>query len=262
VETIHVDFDELTEMASEHHSSGPALNEMTPGTISSRLVVQIVLWYLDSGCSKHMTEDRSQLINFVQKFLGIVKFENDHVAKIMGYGDYKIGNVTIQGNDWDLLFQPLFDELLTSQSVDPPAPTVIAPIADDVKEDIHDIEVVHMGNDPLFGVPILEVTSAQSSSMTAFLNGNLREEVYVSQSDGFVDQDNPNHVYKLKKALYGLKQVPRAWYGILSSFLISQDFSKALMDPTLFIRRNGNDLLLHLQMRITLVSKIHAATHL
>nr|GEV51472.1 integrase, catalytic region, zinc finger, CCHC-type, peptidase aspartic, catalytic [Tanacetum cinerariifolium] len=50
-------------------------------------VVQIVLWYLDSGCSKHMTGDRFQLINFVQKFLGTVKFGNDHVAKIMGYGD-------------------------------------------------------------------------------------------------------------------------------------------------------------------------------
>nr|GEY79274.1 hypothetical protein [Tanacetum cinerariifolium] len=59
------------------------------------LVVQLVLWYLDSGCSKHMTEDRSQLVNFVQKFLGLVKFGNDHVAKIMGYGDYQIGNVTI-----------------------------------------------------------------------------------------------------------------------------------------------------------------------
>nr|GEW84533.1 retrovirus-related Pol polyprotein from transposon TNT 1-94 [Tanacetum cinerariifolium] len=58
-------------------------------------VVQIVLWYLDSGCSKHMTEDRTQLINFVQKFLGMVKFKNDHVAKIMGHGDYQIGNVTI-----------------------------------------------------------------------------------------------------------------------------------------------------------------------
>nr|GFB99780.1 hypothetical protein [Tanacetum cinerariifolium] len=58
-------------------------------------VVQIVLWYLDSGCSKHMTEDRSQLTNFIDKFLGTVKFGNDHVAKIMGYGDYQIGNVTI-----------------------------------------------------------------------------------------------------------------------------------------------------------------------
>ncbi|GJX74677.1 retrovirus-related pol polyprotein from transposon TNT 1-94 [Tanacetum coccineum] len=58
-------------------------------------VVQIILWYLDSGCSKHMTEDRSQLTNFVNKFLGTVKFGNDHVAKILGYGDYQIGNVMI-----------------------------------------------------------------------------------------------------------------------------------------------------------------------
>ncbi|GJV61151.1 retrovirus-related pol polyprotein from transposon TNT 1-94, partial [Tanacetum coccineum] len=58
-------------------------------------VVRIVLWYLDSGCSKHMTRDRSQLTNFVNKFLGTVKFGNDHVAKILGYGDYRIGNVTI-----------------------------------------------------------------------------------------------------------------------------------------------------------------------
>ncbi|GKC18663.1 retrovirus-related pol polyprotein from transposon TNT 1-94, partial [Tanacetum coccineum] len=78
----------------------------------------------------------------------------------------------------------------------------------------------------------------------AFLNGNLREEVYVSQPDEFVDPNNPNHVYKLKKALYGLKQAPRAWYDMVSSFLISQDFSKGLVDPTLFIRREGKELLL------------------
>ncbi|GJR52247.1 retrovirus-related pol polyprotein from transposon TNT 1-94 [Tanacetum coccineum] len=56
----------------------------------------------------------------------------------------------------------------------------------------------------------------------AFLNGELKEEVYVSQIEGFVDQDNPSHVYKLKKALYGLKQAPHAWYDKLSNFLISQ----------------------------------------
>ncbi|GJY00221.1 retrovirus-related pol polyprotein from transposon TNT 1-94 [Tanacetum coccineum] len=84
----------------------------------------------------------------------------------------------------------------------------------------------------------------QMDVKTAFLNGNLWEEVYVSQPDGFVDKDKPNHVYKLKKALYGLKQAPRAWYDMLSSFLISQDFSKGSVDPTLFIRRDGKELLL------------------
>ncbi|GJS65506.1 retrovirus-related pol polyprotein from transposon TNT 1-94 [Tanacetum coccineum] len=79
---------------------------------------------------------------------------------------------------------------------------------------------------------------------TAFLNGILREEVYVSQPDGFVDQDNPNHVYKLKKALYGLKQAPRAWYDLLSSFLLSQKFSKYTIDPTLFTRKEGKHILL------------------
>nr|GEX29839.1 hypothetical protein [Tanacetum cinerariifolium] len=84
----------------------------------------------------------------------------------------------------------------------------------------------------------------QMDVKTAFLNENLQEEVYVSQPNGCVDPDNPNHVYKLKKALYGLKQAPRTWYDMLYSFLISQDFSKGSVDPKLFIRRNGNDLLL------------------
>ncbi|GJS67539.1 retrovirus-related pol polyprotein from transposon TNT 1-94 [Tanacetum coccineum] len=79
---------------------------------------------------------------------------------------------------------------------------------------------------------------------TAFLNGVLREEVYVSQPDGFVDPENPNHVYKLKKALYGLKQAPRAWYDLLSSFLLSQKFTKGTGDPTLFVRHEGKDILL------------------
>nr|GEV58489.1 retrovirus-related Pol polyprotein from transposon TNT 1-94 [Tanacetum cinerariifolium] len=88
------------------------------------------------------------------------------------------------------------------------------------------------------------MTSYQMDVKTAFLNGELKEEVYVLQPEGFVDQDNPSNVYKLKKALYGLKQAPRAWYDMLSSFLISQQFSKCAVDPTLFTRHAGNDLLL------------------
>nr|GEX66568.1 hypothetical protein [Tanacetum cinerariifolium] len=162
IKTIHVDFDELTAMASEQSSSGPTLHEMTPATISSGLVPK------PSSSTPFVPPSR---------------------------------------NDWDLLFQPLFDELLTPlPSVDPLAPAVIASIAEviasepaestgspfsttvdqdapspsksqttpesqppviphDVEEDNHDIGVAHMGNDPLFGMPIPEVASDQSSSM-------------------------------------------------------------------------------------------------
>nr|GEW74076.1 putative RNA-directed DNA polymerase [Tanacetum cinerariifolium] len=79
----------------------------------------------------------------------------------------------------------------------------------------------------------------------AFLNGEIKEEVYVSQPERFVDHDNPSRVYKLKKAFYGLKQAPRVWYDMLSSFLILQYFSKGVVDPTLFTRKPGHNLLLY-----------------
>ncbi|GJW94999.1 retrovirus-related pol polyprotein from transposon TNT 1-94 [Tanacetum coccineum] len=68
----------------------------------------------------------------------------------------------------------------------------------------------------------------QMDVKTAFLNGPLKEEVYVAQPEGFVDPDHPEKVYLLRKALYGLKQAPRAWYDELSNFLMSKGFTKGL----------------------------------
>ncbi|GKE86596.1 retrovirus-related pol polyprotein from transposon TNT 1-94 [Tanacetum coccineum] len=68
--------------------------------------------------------------------------------------------------------------------------------------------------------------------------------IFLAQSNGFVDLDNPNHVYTLKKALYGLKHAPRAWYDLLLSFMLSQGFSKGMVDPTFFIIRKGKDIIL------------------
>nr|GFB36264.1 copia protein [Tanacetum cinerariifolium] len=294
-------------MASEHRSSGPALNEMTPGTISSGLVPTT------SPSTSYVPPPRNdwdllfqpmfdELLNpppsVVNQTLKVIA----SIAKVIppGYVDSTglPSSTTVEQDAPSTSYSPT------------PTETQSSVIPQDVRDDNLDMEVAHMGNDPLFGVPILEVTSAQSITLaspkaivqtnhpmphhnskwtkdhplnniigqlsrptykealtqscwieamqeelneferlemdvkTTFLNGNLREDVYVSQPDGFVDPNNPNHVYKLKKALYGLKQAPRAWYDMLSSFLLSQDFSKGLVDPTLFIKKNGNDLLL------------------
>ncbi|GJX80626.1 retrovirus-related pol polyprotein from transposon TNT 1-94 [Tanacetum coccineum] len=84
----------------------------------------------------------------------------------------------------------------------------------------------------------------QMDVKTAFLNGPLKEEVYVAQPEGFVDPDHPEKVYLLRKALYGLKQAPRAWYDELSTFLMSKGFTKGTIDPTLFKIKYGEDILL------------------
>ncbi|GJS84264.1 retrovirus-related pol polyprotein from transposon TNT 1-94 [Tanacetum coccineum] len=76
------------------------------------------------------------------------------------------------------------------------------------------------------------MTIYQMDVKTTFLNGKLKEEVYVSQPEGSVDLDHPTHVYHLKKALYGLKQASWAWYDTLSRFLLENKFSKGVIDPT------------------------------
>ncbi|GKA18171.1 integrase, catalytic region, zinc finger, CCHC-type containing protein [Tanacetum coccineum] len=131
IETIHVDFDELTAMAFEHSSSGPALHEMTPATISSGLV------------------------------------PNPHPSTPF---------VPPSRTDWDMLFQPLFDEFLNpSPSVDHPAPEVVAPINEVIAPVLADStgspssttvdkDAPSPSNDPYFGVPIPEIPSNQSSS--------------------------------------------------------------------------------------------------
>nr|GEV92374.1 retrovirus-related Pol polyprotein from transposon TNT 1-94 [Tanacetum cinerariifolium] len=64
----------------------------------------------------------------------------------------------------------------------------------------------------------------------AFFNGILREEVYVSHPDGFVDLENPNHVYKIKKALYGIKQGPRAWHIDIRHHFIKEQVENLVVE--------------------------------
>ncbi|GJT70042.1 retrovirus-related pol polyprotein from transposon TNT 1-94 [Tanacetum coccineum] len=84
----------------------------------------------------------------------------------------------------------------------------------------------------------------QMDVKSAFLNGKLKEEVYVKQPPGFESSEFPYYVCKLEKALYGLKQAPRAWYETLSTFLIQNKFAKGRIDNTLFIYKSKGEVLI------------------
>ncbi|GJW94884.1 hypothetical protein Tco_0174556 [Tanacetum coccineum] len=85
-----------TDTSRSQHRSNTKKHRISPAKGVNKIkVVQIILWYLDSGCSKHMTGDRSRLQNFVKKFIGTVRFGNDHFGAIMGYGDSVIGDSVI-----------------------------------------------------------------------------------------------------------------------------------------------------------------------
>ena len=79
---------------------------------------------------------------------------------------------------------------------------------------------------------------------SAFLNGELEEEVYVEQPPGFEDSEFSDFVYFLFKALYGLKQAPRTWYDTLSEFLLENGFTRGVIDKTLFFKMHKNDMIL------------------
>ncbi|GJW17413.1 retrovirus-related pol polyprotein from transposon TNT 1-94 [Tanacetum coccineum] len=361
IETIHVDFDELTAMASEHSSSGPALHEMTPVSLSSGLspnvdvhAPEVIAPIPDAVAPEHAVSTGSPSSTTVDQDAPSPKDNHDIEVAHMGNDPYfgiPIPEVTSdQSSSSDVIHTIVPPDHQVSEhnskwTKDHPLENIIGdldrPVStrlqiheqalfcyydafltsvepknykdaltqacwiEAMQEELHEFERLEVWElvpppdkafvitlkwiykvklDELGGIlknkarlvargyrqeegidfeesftPVARLEAIriflafaahmnmvvyQMDVKTAFLNGNLREEVYVSQPDGFVDPDKPNYVYKLKKALYGLKQAPRAWYDMLSSFLISNDFSKGSVDPTLFIRREGNELIL------------------
>jgi hypothetical protein len=84
----------------------------------------------------------------------------------------------------------------------------------------------------------------QMDVKSTFLNGDLEEEVYIEQPEGFQLSEKENYVCRLKKALYGLKQAPRAWYSRLDRYLQQQGFKKGNADNNLYIKVNQDSILI------------------
>nr|GEZ63085.1 retrovirus-related Pol polyprotein from transposon TNT 1-94 [Tanacetum cinerariifolium] len=295
IETIHVDFDELTTMAFEQSSSGSALYEMTPTTITPEVIAPIAEVFapqpaVSTGSPSSTTVDqdapspsKSQTTLETQPLvipndveednhdIEVAHMGNDPFFEPKTYKDALTQSCWIEAMQEEL---NEFEHLEVWELVPRPDKVMVITLKWIYKVKLDELGGIlknraclvarsyrqEEGIDfeesfaPVARLEVIRIFLAfaayenkfvyQMDVKTAFLNENLREEVYVSQPDGFVDPNNSNHMYKLKKALYGLKQAPRAWYDMLSSFLISQDFSKGSVDPTLFIRRNGNALLL------------------
>jgi len=104
----------------------------------------------------------------------------------------------------------------------------------------------------------MEFKLHQMDVKSAFLNGYLKEEVYVMQPPGFENNEFPNFVFKLDKALYGLKQAPRVWYERLSKFLLENGFRRGKVDNTLFLKTMGEHLLI---VQVYVDDIVFGATH-
>jgi hypothetical protein len=84
----------------------------------------------------------------------------------------------------------------------------------------------------------------QMDVKTTFLNGEIEEEVYIEQPEGFMIHEEKYHVWRLKKSLYGLKQAPRAWYKKMDGFLMSLGFRKSVVDLNLYYHIVGDECLI------------------
>ncbi|GJT33748.1 retrovirus-related pol polyprotein from transposon TNT 1-94 [Tanacetum coccineum] len=300
IETIHVDFDELTSMASEQFSSGPGPKLMTPGIISSGLYLnpppcvdhQVPAvnapkstvstgtpssTTIDQDAPSTSTSQTNQKTPSLVIPLGVE--EADHDIEVAHMDNNPYVDFPIPEPDWsplDINYKMKPYSVISMLSFLPLNLRELVPRPDLVMiitlKWIYNVKLDELGGmlknkarlvargyrqeegiefeeyfPPVARLEAICIFIAFAAHMnmiiyqmdvkTVFLNSILREEVYVSQPDGFLDLENPNHVYKLKKALYGLKQAPRAWYDLLSSFLLSQKLSKRTVDPTLFIRR-------------------------
>ncbi|GJT54082.1 retrovirus-related pol polyprotein from transposon TNT 1-94 [Tanacetum coccineum] len=247
METMSIQFNELTQMASEQHGSGPELHGLTSGHISSGLVLK-------------------------------------HVASTSAKPPIK--------NEWDLLFQPMFDKYFKSPSAVSTLISATTLLLSDTTRASSSTTSIHKDALSLSNSPNIKATNSPINSTNvephkevAFLAKeepkNYKEAMIESSLIKAMQEvihkfkrlevwelvprperamiislkwifkvklDEYGGVLKnkarLKKAVYSFKQAPRTWYELLSKFLLSQKFVKGVVDPTLFTRKEGNYLIL------------------
>nr|GEW79304.1 retrotransposon protein, putative, unclassified [Tanacetum cinerariifolium] len=206
METMSVSFDELLAVDFKQRSSKPGHQSMTSGQISSGLN----LTYAPSTITSQQPTE----------------------------------------GELDLLFEAMHDDYIGGQS-SAAQRTVTATQHNNTSQDVDELNLQQQQAQQQGTQASLQPKTVADNVPNAMFDANSfvnpfatsSTNVYVCQPEGFIDADHPSHVYKLKKVLYGLKQAPRAWYNELSTFLLQNHFFKGSIDPTLFIRRFDNDIL-------------------
>nr|GEU56028.1 retrovirus-related Pol polyprotein from transposon TNT 1-94 [Tanacetum cinerariifolium] len=247
METIHVQFDELSEpMAPMQLNTGPAPSFLMPGQISSGSVspataVQGPVISAGTPSSTTINQDEPSPSHSPS---------SSELQPRISHQGVEVGSTIIKDNPF-------------AHADNDPFVNVFAPEASSVASSSGDTslaESTHEGIDfeelfaPVARIEAIRIFIANAASKnitiyqmdvnTSFLIGELKEEVYVSQLEGFVDPNHLTHVNRLKKALYGLKQAHRVCYVTLSRFLLDNKLSKGAVDPTLFTRKTGKHILL------------------
>nr|GEV18788.1 hypothetical protein [Tanacetum cinerariifolium] len=260
VESIHVNFDELPQMASDHVNSDPAPecqrmalehSSLSPGPHSQKNVTQAEKTFINIFCTpaqdrgetslRHV--DSSNMHTFYQHHPSEHRWTKDHpLEQVIRNSSQSIRTRRQLESDGNMCMFALTVSRTETQNIK----EAMADSAwiKSMQEELHQFDRLEEGVDfeesfaPVARLEAVRLfiayathksfTVYQMDVKTEFLYVPLKEEVYVNQPDGFVDPYHPHKVYRLKKALYGLKQAPRAWYDELSNFLVSKGFSKGI----------------------------------
>ncbi|GJS21609.1 retrovirus-related pol polyprotein from transposon TNT 1-94 [Tanacetum coccineum] len=207
VETIHVNFDELPQMASDYVSSDPVPQYTTS------LNIQTTPETTSQAPPQAPTVTATENINQAETNKENAQVEEDEFINIFSTSVQERGDTSTRRQLETYGEMCMF--ALTESRTEPK----------NIKETMANSAWIEAMQEELYQFDRLDM-----DVKTTFLYGPLKEEVYVNQPDGFVDPNHPDQVYRLKKALYVLKKAPRTWYDELSNFLVSKGFPKGCLD--------------------------------
>nr|GEZ19218.1 hypothetical protein [Tanacetum cinerariifolium] len=233
VETMHVNFDELPQMASDHVSSDPVpecpTTALEHDSLSPGLQCQENVTQADRTVITSNELDLRFSLMFAELLNGSSQMKDHPLEQVNGNPSQSVRT----RRQLELDAEMCMFALTVSQTEPKNIKEVMADSAwiESMHEELHQFDRLDM------------------DVKTAFIYGPLKEEVYVNQPYGFLDPYHPDKVYHLKKALYGLKQAPKAWYDELSTFLVSKGFSKGDLFTKALPEERFNYLVRRLGMR-------------